>query len=136
MTEDLVFYPYEVKIADTEELFIFVEPNSYLKEAIEDKSECWEFELNATYDEEKGEPDLIITLKKKNVRIDIVLPYGESWEALSDKGVISIVLLSYLDYENRNFEDSITLTLQLDDFSKGFAAGAMELWEAISEEKE
>jgi len=136
MTEDLVFYPYEVKIADTEELFIFVEPNSYLKEAIEDKSECWEFELNATYDEEKGEPDLIITLKKKHVRIDIVLPYGESWEALSDKGVISIVLLSYLDYENRNFGDSITLTLQLDDFSKGFSAGAMELWEAISEERE
>jgi hypothetical protein len=136
MNEELVFYPYEVKIADTEELFIFVEPNSYLKEAVDDKSKCWEFEINATYDEEKGEPDLIITLKKGNVRIDIVLPYGESWEALAEKGIISVVLLSYLDYENRKFDDSITLTLQLDDFSKGFSAGAMELWEAISEEKE
>ncbi|NPA54020.1 MAG: MmgE/PrpD family protein [Aquificae bacterium] len=134
--EQHVYHPYDIRISEDEEIIAIVEPDSYIKEMIENKETCWEVEVDVDYDEDEHEPYLIIILHKDNGRIEIELPYGESWEALSEKGVITIVLLTQFDLDHGDLSDAITISINLDEYIKGYVSGATRMWEAVSEEVE
>ncbi len=134
--EEHVYHPYDVRIAEDEELVVIVDPDSYIKEMIENQETCWEVEVDVDYDEDEHEPYLVVILHKDNGRVEMAFPYGEAWEALSEKGVITIVLLTQFDLDHGNFNDAITISITIDNYLKGYIAGAMRLWEAISEEIE
>ena len=134
--EQHVYHPYDIRISEYEEIIAIVEPYSYIKEMIENKETCWEVEVDVDYDEDEHEPYLIIILHKDNGRIEIELPYGESWEALSEKGVITIVLLTQFDLDHGDLSDAITISINLDEYIKGYVSGATRMWEAVSEEVE
>ncbi len=133
--ENKTYYPYDIKIAEEGEIVVFVEPDSYIKELIS-SDECWEIDIDISFDEEEGEPDLLITIFKEKAKIDIIIPYdSESWDLLSEKGIIVLALVSEFDYDHSNFENAITLTIETDDFFKGFVEGASKMWEEISEKE-
>lgn len=66
----------------------------------------------------------------------MAFPYGEAWDALSEKGVITVALLTQFDLDHGNVHDAITISIELDPFLKGYIAGAERMWEAVSEEVE
>ncbi|WP_457638739.1 hypothetical protein [Persephonella sp.] len=134
--EEHIYQPYDVRMSEEEEIIAIVEPDSYIKEMIENQETCWEVDVDVDYDDEEGEPYLMITLHKDNGQVFMAFPYGEAWDALSEKGVISIVLLTQFDLDHGNTSDAITLTIELDPFLKGYIAGASRMWEAVSEEIE
>ncbi|WP_456393695.1 hypothetical protein [Persephonella sp.] len=134
--EEHIYQPYDVRMSEEEEIIAIVEPDSYIKEMISNEETCWEIDVDVDYDEEEHEPYLMVTLHKDNGQIFMAFPYGEAWDALSEKGVISIVLLTQFDLDHGNTSDAITITLELDPFLKGYIAGASRMWEAISEEIE
>ncbi|WP_029522268.1 hypothetical protein [Persephonella sp. KM09-Lau-8] len=134
--EELVFHPYDVRMSEEGEIIAIVEPDEYLKEMIENKETCWEVDIDVDYDEEEHEPYLMVTLLKDKGQIAMAFPYGEAWEALSEKGVISIVLLTQFDLDHGDTSDLISITVEIDGFLKGYIAGAMRMWEAVSEEIE
>ncbi|WP_457624278.1 hypothetical protein [Persephonella sp.] len=134
--EEHIYQPYDVRMSEEEEIIAIVEPDSYIKEMISNEETCWEIDVDVDYDEEEHEPYLMVTLHKDNGQIFMAFPYGEAWDALSEKGVISIVLLTQFDLDHGNTFDAITITLELDPFLKGYIAGASRMWEAISEEIE
>jgi len=134
--EQHVYHPYDVRISEDEEIVAILEPDSYIKEMIENEKTCWEVEVDVDYDEDEHEPYLIVILHKDNGRIEMGFPYGEVWDALSEKGIITLVLLTQFDLDHGNLEDAITVTISMDNFIKGYIAGAMRMWEAISEEIE
>ncbi len=134
--EQHVYHPYDVRISEDEEIVVILEPDSYLKEMIENKETCWEVEVDVYYDDDEHEPYLLVIIHKDNGRIEMAFPYGEAWDALSEKGVITIVLITQFDLDHRNFDDAITISIDLDNFIKGYIAGAMRMWEAVSEEVE
>ncbi len=133
--EKHTYQPFDVRMTDDGEIIAIVEPDSYLKQLIEteDEKKCWELEMDVNYDEEDNEAYLIIILTKDNGQIVMQFPYGEAWEALVDKGVITIALLTQFDLDHGNVEDAITMTIEIDEFNKGFIAGAARMWEAVSE---
>ncbi len=131
-----VFHPYDVKLTGDNEIVAFFDPEDDLKELLNSGSECWELDVNILYDNEKKEPVLLITIHKDKKRLEIGFPYGDAWEALQDRGLLTIALVHQLDFEYADFEDSITLSLELDDYYKGFIAGASQMWEEITEEVE
>ncbi len=134
--EQHVYHPYDVRISEDEEIVAILEPDSYIKEMIENEKTCWEVEVDVDYDEDEHEPYLIVILHKDNGRVEMGFPYGEVWDALSEKGIITLVLLTQFDLDHGNLEDAITVTISMDNFIKGYIAGAMRMWEAISEEIE
>jgi len=134
--EEHIYQPYDIRMSEDEEIIAIVEPDSYIKEMIENKETCWEIDVDVDYDEEENEPYLMITLHKDNGQIFMAFPYGEAWDALSEKGIISVVLLTQFDLDHGNTSDAITITLELDPFLKGYIAGASRMWEAISEDIE
>ena len=131
---DKVFHPYDVKLTEDDEVIAFFEPDEELKEIIGSDSGCWEIDINVLYDEEKKEPILLITIIKGNKRLEIGLPYGDGWDALEERGLLTIALVHLQDYEYAEFDSSITLTLEIDEYYKGFIAGASQMWEEITEE--
>ncbi|MDQ7056192.1 MAG: hypothetical protein Q9M89_06915 [Persephonella sp.] len=66
----------------------------------------------------------------------MAFPYGEAWDVLSEKGLVSVVLLTQFDLDHGNTSDAITVTVELDGFLKGYIAGALRMWESVSEEIE
>lgn len=134
--EELVFHPYDVRMSEEGEIIAIVEPDEYLKEMIENKETCWEVDIDVDYDEEEHEPYLLVTLLKDKGQISMAFPYGEAWEALSEKGVISVVLLTQFDLDHGDTSEAISITVEIDGFLKGYIAGAMRMWEAVSEEIE
>ncbi len=133
---DKVFHPYDVKLTEDDEIIAFFEPDEELKEIISSDTGCWEIDINILYDNEKEEPILLITIIKGNKRLEIGLPYGDGWEALENRGLLTIALVNLEDYEYAEFDASITLTLEIDDYYKGFISGASQMWEEITEEAE
>jgi len=134
--EEHIYQPYDVRMSEEGEIIAIVEPDSYIKEMIENKKTCWEIDVDVDYDDEENEPYLMLTLHKDNGQVFMAFPYGEAWDALSEKGVISIVLLTQFDLDHGNTSDAITVTVELDGFLKGYIAGALRMWEAVSEEIE
>lgn len=132
--EEHIYQPYDVRMAEDGEIVAIVEPDSYLKEMIENKESYFELEIDVDYDEEENEAFLMISLHKDNGQIFMAFPYGEAWDALIEKGTITVALISPLDLENGNVADAITLSLDLSDFDRGFIEGASKMWEAIAEE--
>jgi hypothetical protein len=132
--EEHIYQPYDVRMAEDGEIVAIVEPDSYLKEMIEDKENCFELEIDVDYDEEENEAFLMISLHKNNGQIFMAFPYGEAWDALIEKGTITVALISPLDLENGNVSDAITLSLDLDDFDRDFIEGASKMWEAVIQE--
>jgi hypothetical protein len=128
-----IYQPFDVRITDDEEIIAIVEPDSYLEEMIENKESCWEIELDVDYDEETEEAFLMVTLHKDNGQIFMAFPYGEAWDALSEKGVITVALLTQYDLDHGDVHDAITITLELDEHLKGFVEGAGRMWEAVQE---
>jgi hypothetical protein len=134
--EEHIYQPYDVRMSEEGEIIAIVEPDSYIKEMIENKDTCWEVDVDVDYDEEEHEPYLMLTLHKDNGQVFMAFPYGEAWDALSEKGVVSIVLLTQFDLDHGDTSDAITVTVELDGFLKGYIAGASRMWEAVSEEIE
>ncbi len=134
--EEHIYQPYDVRMSEEGEIIAIVEPDSYIKEMIENKKTCWEVDVDVDYDDEENEPYLMITLHKDNGQVFMVFPYGEAWDALSEKGLISVVLLTQFDLDHGNTSEAITVTIELDGFLKGYIAGASRMWEAVSEEIE
>ena len=128
-----IYQPYDVRMTDDEEIIAIVEPDSYLKKMIENEETCWEIELDVDYDEETEEPYLVIYLSKDNGQVVMAFPYGEVWDALSEKGVITIALLTQFDLDHGNVSDAITVTVELDEHLKGFTEGASRMWEALQD---
>ncbi len=127
------YQPYDVRMTEDEEIIAIVEPDSYLKEMIENEETCWEIELDVDYDEETEEPYLVVYISKDNGQIVMAFPYGEAWDALSEKGVITIALLTQFDLDHGNVSDAITVTMELDEHLKGFIEGASRMWEALQD---
>ncbi len=127
------YQPYDVRMTEDEEIIAIVEPDSYLKEMIENEETCWEIEMDVDYDEETEEPYLVIYLSKDNGQIVMAFPYGEAWDALSEKGVITIALLTQFDLDHGNTSDAITVTVEIDEHFKGFVEGAGRMWEAFQD---
>ncbi len=134
--EEHIYQPYDVRMSEEGEIIAIVEPDSYIKEMIENKKTCWEIDVDVDYDEEENEPYLMLTLHKDNGQVFMAFPYGEAWDALSEKGVVSIVLLTQFDLDHGDTSNAITVTVELDGFLKGYIAGALRMWEAVSEEIE
>ncbi len=128
-----IYQPFDVRITDDEEIIAIVEPDSYLEEMIENHETCWEIELDVDYDEESEEPYLMVTLHKDNGQIFMAFPYGEAWDALSEKGTITVALLTQYDLDHGDVHDAITISLELDEHLKGFIEGAGRMWEAVQE---
>jgi len=104
-----IYQPYDVRMTDDEEIIAIIEPDSYLKKMIENEETCWEIELDVDYDEETEEPYLVIYLSKDNGQVVMAFPYGEVWDALSEKGVITLALLTQFDLDHGNVSDAITI---------------------------
>lgn len=134
--EEHIYQPYDVRMSEEGEIIAIVEPDSYIKEMIENEKTCWEIDVDVDYDEEENEPYLMITLHKDNGQIFMAFPYGEAWDALSERGIISVVLLTQFDLDHGDTSGAITVTVELDGFLKGYIAGAGRMWEAVSEEIE
>ena len=134
--EEHIYQPYDVRMSEEGEIIAIVEPDSYIKEMIENKETPWEVDVDVDYDEEENEPYLMVTLHKDNGQVFMAFPYGEAWDALSEKGLISIVLLTQFDLDHGDTSSAITVTVELDGFLKGYIAGALRMWEAVSEEIE
>jgi len=132
--EEHIYQPYDVRMAEDGEIVAIVEPDSYLIEVIENKKSYFELEVDVDFDEEEKEAFLMITLHKDNAQIFIAFPYGEAWDALVENGTITIALLSPADLENGKVSDTITISLDLDDFDRGFIEGASKMLESISGE--
>ena len=128
-----VYQAYDIRITDDNEVIAIVEPDSYLKELVEDKSECWELDMDVEFDEEEKELYLVINLYKKNGEIHILLPYGEAWDALIEKGTLTIALLTEYDLEFKDLSDAILLTVEINEFYQGFIVGAERTWEEITD---
>ena len=128
-----IYQPFDVRITDDEEIIAIVEPDSYLEEMIENHETCWEIELDVDYDEESEEPYLMVTLHKDNGQIFMAFPYGEAWDALSEKGTITVALLTQYDLDHGDVHDAITISLELDEHLKGFIEGAGRMWESVQE---
>ena len=128
-----VYQAYDIRITDENEVIAIVEPDSYLKELVEDKSECWELDMDVEFDEEEKELYLVINLYKKNGEIYILLPYGEAWDALIEKGTLTIALLTEYDLEFKDLSDAILLTVEINEFYQGFIVGAERTWEEITD---
>ena len=126
-----IYQPFDVRITDDEEIIAIVEPDSYLEEMIENHKTCWEIELDVDYDEESEEAYLMVTLHKDNGQIFMAFPYGEAWDALSEKGTITVALLTQYDLDHGDVHDAITISLELDEHLKGFIEGAGRMWEAV-----
>ncbi|RMA93068.1 hypothetical protein [Hydrogenothermus marinus] len=129
--EEHIYQPFDVRMAEDGEIIAIVEPESYLKQMIENEETCWEMEVDVDYDNETDEAYLMIFLHKDNGQIFIALPYGEAWDALIDKGVITIALLTQFDLDHGDVSDAITISIEIDEFNKGFIAGASRMWEAV-----
>ncbi|ACO04105.1 MAG TPA: hypothetical protein DEP48_04725 [Persephonella sp.] len=134
--EQHIYHPFDVRMTEDEEIIAIVEPDSYIQEMIENDKTCWEVDVDVDYDEEEHEPYLMVTLLKDNGQIFMAFPYGEAWDALSEKGVITVALLTQFDLDHGNVHDAITISIELDPFLKGYIAGAERMWEAVSEEVE
>ncbi|EDP74272.1 hypothetical protein, partial [Hydrogenivirga sp. 128-5-R1-1] len=118
---------------DDGEIIAIIEPDSYLQQMIENEESCWELEVDVDYDNETDEAYLIISLHKDNGQVFMAFPYGEAWDALIDKGVITIALLTQFDLDHGNVEDAISISVEIDEFNKGFIAGAARMWESVRE---
>lgn len=129
--EEHIYQPFDVRMAEDGEIIAIVEPESYLKQMIENEETCWEMEVDVDYDNETDEAYLMIFLHKDNGQIFMALPYGEAWDALIDKGVITIALLTQFDLDHGDVSDAITISVEIDEFNKGFIAGASRMWEAV-----
>ncbi len=131
--EEHVYQPFDVRMSDDGEIIAIVEPDSYLKQMIENQESCWELEIDVDYDSESDEAYLMIALHKDNGQVFMAFPYGEAWDALIDKGVVTIALLTQFDLDHGNVEDAITVSIEIDEFNKGFIAGAARMWESVRE---
>jgi len=129
--EEHVYEPFDVRMTDDGEIIAIVEPDSYLKQMIENEEGCWELEVDVDYDTETDEAYIMISLHKDNGQIFMAFPYGEAWDALIDKGVLTIALLTQFDLDHGNVEDAITVSIEIDEFNKGFISGAARMWESI-----
>ena len=129
--EEHVYEPFDVRMTDDGEIIAIVEPDSYLKQMIENEEGCWELEVDVDYDTETDEAYVMISLFKNNGKIFMVFPYGEAWDALIDRGVLTIALLTQFDLDHGNVEDAITVSIEIDEFNKGFISGAARMWESI-----
>lgn len=132
--EQHVYQPYDVRMTDDGEIIAIVEPDSYLKEMIENEKTYWEIELDVDYDEEENEAYLMISLHKDNGQIFMAFAYGEAWDSLIEKGIITIALLTQFDLNNKNVSDVISISIEIDDFYRGFIEGAAKMWEAVNQE--
>ena len=131
--EEHVYQPFDVRMSDDGEIIAIIEPDSYLQQMIENEESCWELEVDVDYDNETDEAYLIISLHKDNGQVFMAFPYGEAWDALIDKGVITIALLTQFDLDHGNVEDAISISVEIDEFNKGFIAGAARMWESVRE---
>jgi len=129
--EEHVYEPFDVRMTDDGEIIAIVEPDSYLKQMIENEEDYWELEVDVDYDTETDEAYIMISLHKDNGQIFMAFPYGEAWDALIDKGILTIALLTQFDLDHGNVEDAITVSIEIDEFNKGFIAGAARMWESI-----
>ncbi len=129
--EEHVYQPFDVRMTDDGEIIAIVEPDSYLQQMIENEETYWELEVDVDYDTETDEAYIMIFLHKDNGQVFMAFPYGEAWDALIDKGLLTIALLTQFDLDHGNVEDAITVSVEIDEFNKGFIAGAARMWEAI-----
>ena len=129
--EEHVYQPFDVRMTDDGELIAIIEPDSYLKQMIENEESCWELEVDVDYDTETNEAYLMIFLHKDNGQIFMAFPYGEAWDALIDKGVVTIALLTQFELEHEDVHDAITVSIEVDEFNQGFIAGASRMWESV-----
>jgi len=132
--EGHLYQPYDVRMAEDEEIIAIVEPDSYLQEMIENTDSHWELEIDVDYDEEENEAFLMIALHKDNGQIFMAFPYGEAWDALVERGVLTVALISPSDLEHGNVTDAVTVSLELDDFDRGFIEGASKMWQSVVKE--
>ena len=132
--EEHIYQPFDVRMADDGEIIAIIEPDSYLQQMIEDENTPWEMEVDVDYDLETDESYLMIFLHKDNGQIFMAFPYGEAWDALVEKGVLTIALLSQFDLDHGNVDNAMTLSIEVDDFNKGFIEGASRMIEAVSDD--
>ena len=132
--EEHIYQPYDVRMAEDGEIVAIIEPDSYLQEMIENKTTPFELEIDVDFDEEENEAFLMISLHKDNGQIFMAFPYGEAWDALVENGIITVALITPLDLESGNVSNALTLSLEIDEFDKGFIEGASKMLEAITQE--
>jgi hypothetical protein len=95
-----------------------------------------EVDIDVDYDDEDEELYLLVTAYIDGAEIFFALPYGESWEALAEKGAFTVAFISEADLEKGNSDNTPTMTIQLDDLLVGFVEGCKRTTEVLFEEWE
>lgn len=118
-----IYQAYEILETEEGEIIVLVEPDEHLLSLVENQEENIELDVDVDYDEEDEELYILMTVYIGDSEIFFALPYGESWESLINKASFSVAFISEKDFENKNYEEVPTMTVQLDDLTLGFIEG-------------
>jgi hypothetical protein len=131
-----MYQPFEILLTDDGEVIVLVEPEKDLMSLIQKESLNVEVDIDVDYDDEDEELYLLVTAYLDGTEIFFALPYGESWEALAEKGAFTVAFISEADFEKGNLDNTPTMTIQLDDLLVGFVEGCQKTAEVLLEEWE
>ncbi|WP_299238621.1 hypothetical protein [Sulfurihydrogenibium sp.] len=131
-----MYQPFEILLTDDGELVVLVEPEKNLISLLQKESLNVEVDIDVDYDDEDEELYLLVTAYIDGTEIFFALPYGESWEALAEKGAFTVAFISEADFEKGNSDNTPTMTIQLDDLLIGFVEGCQRTAEVLLGESE
>jgi hypothetical protein len=131
-----MYQPFEILLTEEGELVVLVEPEKNLIPLLQKESLNVEVDIDVDYDDEDEELYLLVTAYIDGTEIFFALPYGESWEALAEKGVFTATFISEADFEKGNLDNTPTMTIQLDDLLIGFVEGCQRTAEVLLGESE
>lgn len=131
-----IYHPYEILETEEGEIVVLVEPDKHLLSLVESQSENVELDVDVDYDEEDEELYILMTVYIGDSEIFFTLPYGESWDSIIDKSSFSIAFISEKDFENKNYDQVPSMTIQLDDLTLGFIEGCKRTAEVLLGEEE
>jgi hypothetical protein len=131
-----MYQPFEILLTDDGEVIVLVEPEKDLMSLLQKESLNIEVDIDVDYDDEDEELYLLVTAYIDGTEIFFALPYGESWEALAEKGAFTAAFISEADFEKGNSDNTPTMTIQLDDLLIGFVEGCQRTAEVLLGESE
>jgi len=131
-----MYQPFEILLTDDGEVVVLVEPEKNLMSLLQKESPNIEVDIDVDYDDEDEELYLLATAYIDGTEIFFALPYGESWEALAEKGAFTVAFISEADFQKGNSDNTPTITIQLDDLLVGFVEGCQRTAEVLFGESE
>jgi hypothetical protein len=131
-----MYQPFEILLTEEGELVVLVEPEKDLVSLSKKESLNIEVDIDIDYDDEDEELYLLVTAYIDGTEIFFALPYGESWEALAEKGAFTVAFISEADFEKGNSDNTPTMAIQLDDLLIGFVEGCQRTAEVLLGESE